>query len=514
MSPPKGHRNLGIRGGTTICQGILTLINLSYEVNVPIDTVMAICQFWAGTTLMVQWRTAMPSMFILRAIPSYIRCLLSFYGASCGRRWPWDDCNTGAWSDVSKVFRVLNIVAAVRFFLNGLSLTLQYMYPKRGVGQRGNEQLFYRGCVRLTGIPLHLTRAMLKLGELSGTDLERRPVEIFVNLTRALVIIPIAAWSLLNQWATSGTGRKTDDIRTTGKGMIPGGSPDNFVDLVEPHKGDRNLLARSVLEFAQFFFSMWLVCYNVDRFHMIVQAFCEVVTSIALFVQWKLDHASTHYARAFVSFLTVPSFVHLGICGHGWPGEVCDSDAWSDVRRPFRILMFFAALRMLLNGCSLFLQNVFPDRGVTEKHGNEQLYFRGIIRWTGTPLYLVLTMQSFADFNGTKWERPPIELVVQLIRALVILPLLTCSLAHQWRYTGLDDDPRCSHQGSVKRTSTSSTAGQKETSSNGTHNGHHSARQTSNGSQEEANAIVAPPKGTGQCDIVATAVVGKSVMRI
>merc|ERR1719454_2456011 len=119
MGAPKGHRNLGIRGGTTLCQGLLTLINLSYEINVPIDTVMAICQFWAGTTLIVQWRTANPKMFIARAIPSYIRCVLSFYGASCGRRWPWEECNVEAWSDVRVSFRVLHCFAAVRFFLNG-----------------------------------------------------------------------------------------------------------------------------------------------------------------------------------------------------------------------------------------------------------------------------------------------------------------------------------------------------------------------------------------------------------
>merc|ERR1719343_1342409 len=113
-------------------------------------------------------------MFIARAIPSYIRCVLSFYGASCGRRWPWDECNDEAWRDVRKILRVLHCVAAVRFFLNGLSLTLQYFYPKRGVGQHGNEQLFYRGCVRLAGIPLHLTRAMLKLAELSDTEYQKR----------------------------------------------------------------------------------------------------------------------------------------------------------------------------------------------------------------------------------------------------------------------------------------------------------------------------------------------------
>lgn len=336
------------------------------------------------------------------------------------------------------------------FFLNGLSLTLQYKYPKRGVGKRGNEQLFYRGLVRLSGIPLHLCRAMLKLGELHGTEFERQPVEIFINLMRALVVIPIAAWSLLNQWATSGTGKKTDDTRTSGKGVIPEGTADSFADYVEPHKGDRNLIIRSVMESLQFFFTVWLICYNIDTFHMILQGLCEIVTSLALFRQWQHDHESTHFVRATASFITVPSFLHLGICGYGWPWDDCDTDAWeSKLRRPFRVLMCFAALRMFGNGVSLVLQNKFPARGVTKTYGNEQLFFRSIIRFSGIPLYLAVTMQSFADLDSTQWRRPLIENVINLIRCCVILPTLACALAHQWRFTGTETNPRTTPQGAL-----------------------------------------------------------------
>lgn len=307
------------------------------------------------------------------------------------------------------------------------------------------NSFFYRGIIRLTGIPLHLTRALLKLGELTDTQYERRPVEIFVNLMRALVVVPIAAWSLLNQWATSGHGRKTDDDRTNAKGIVPEGAPDSFADWVEPNKGDRNMLIRSVMEFAQMFFSVWLVCYRIDTFHMILQGMCELVTSMALFYQWKYDHASTHYVRAFVSLTLFPSFLHLGLCGHGtWPWDHCDTNGWSDIRRPFRALMFLAAIRMLLNAVSLVCQNLYPRRGVTPNYGHEQLLFRSIIRFSGIPLYLAITMQALADFEGTEWERAPLELVVQLIRALVILPILCCSLAHQWRFTGTDHGGRSS----------------------------------------------------------------------
>merc|ERR1711971_385296 len=147
---------------------------------------------------------------------------------------------------------------------------------------------------------------MVKVGILDGTDSEKKPVEIFINLFNALIIIPIAAWSLLNQWATSGTGKKTDDIRTTEKGIIPIGSPDSFVDFIEPHKGDRNLLYRSVMYLLHFFFTFWLLFCDIDPFHMLVQGLCEFMTCGALLYQWRHDHESTHYVRAVFSFITVP----------------------------------------------------------------------------------------------------------------------------------------------------------------------------------------------------------------
>merc|ERR1712183_876244 len=82
-------------------------------------------------------------------------------------------------------------------------------------------------------------------------------------------------------------------------------------------------------------------------------------------------------------------------------------------------------------------------------YGNEQLMYRSIIRFAGIPLYLTVTMQAFADLNGTQWQRPLIELVINLIRCCVVLPILTCALAHQWRFTGYDENPRCTPQGSL-----------------------------------------------------------------
>merc|ERR1712232_1062405 len=111
--------------------------------------------------------------------------------------------------------------------------------------------------------------------------------------------------------------------------------------------------------------------------------------------------------------------------------------------------MCLAALRMFMNGVSLVLQCMFPARGVTKTYGNEQLFFRSIIRFAGIPLYVAVTMQSFADLDATEWRRPLIENVINLIRCCVILPILTCSLAHQWKYTGTDANPRTTPQGAL-----------------------------------------------------------------
>merc|ERR1712137_963671 len=101
-------------------------------------------------------------MFVARACANYTRCFFVFHAAVCGRTWIGDECVDAAWSDARLPFRVLHCIAALRFLLLGLSLTLQFLFPLRGVGVRGNEQLFYRGCMCSLEAPLHFFRAMLK----------------------------------------------------------------------------------------------------------------------------------------------------------------------------------------------------------------------------------------------------------------------------------------------------------------------------------------------------------------
>merc|ERR1712045_998304 len=103
-------------------------------------------------------------------------------------------------TDTRLVFRILHIVAALRMVLNGSSLFLQYRYPHRMFASHGNEQLFYRGCIQATGVPINIIRGALKISILTGTEYERLPVEVAVNFVRAFVTIPISSGSLLNQW--------------------------------------------------------------------------------------------------------------------------------------------------------------------------------------------------------------------------------------------------------------------------------------------------------------------------
>lgn len=167
---------------------------------------LAICQAMAAATLFAQWRTGAPWFFIARAIPSFARCVLNVRAAHCGRGLLWEGCDSRGWRDERLVFRVFFGVNAIRMFLEGVSLVLQYTQPGRGVTvAHGHEQLFYRGCMRSFGAPLHLTRGVLKLCLLTGTDFVRKPEEIVVNFIRC-PLVAISAWSLWTQWRHTGTG--------------------------------------------------------------------------------------------------------------------------------------------------------------------------------------------------------------------------------------------------------------------------------------------------------------------
>lgn len=436
-SGPKGHRNLAIRGGVASCQCLLSLILVAYEINVSTTLPTSVCQFLAAITLFVQWHTAHPWMFVGRAIPSFIRSALALYVSFCGRKWVGEGCVDEAWQDVRLPFRVLQCIASLRFFLNGTSLLLQFLLPLRGVGIRGNEQLFYRGFLRALGVPLHFLLGMLKLGELTGTEWDRAPLEIGIHFIRCFILIPIASWSLLNQWVVTGSGRKTDDIRTTQQGERVAGALDTVGDFLDAHKGHRNLIIRGAMAFFQCFVTLCLVGYGIDVLHKLPLAACQFLAGAALFHQWKSDDSKMFVLRGVLSFLRAAFLVHLAECGRVGLNDACDNSAWSDIRRPFRILHYFAAVRMFLSGVSLILQFKYPERGVTAMYGNEQLFYRGCIRAFGIPIYLARAILKIMDLVDTEWERTSVEIATNFIRAFILIPIQTWSLLHQWRFTGI-----------------------------------------------------------------------------
>jgi len=205
----KGHNQLIVRGVVAFAQATLSLILMSALRDIPHNQLLMCCQLVASASLFIQWQSGSPWMFVLRAAPSFIRVVLLLYQSACGRRHFWQDCDAHAWMDVRSPFRVIHVFAAVRFFLNGSSLLLQFQYPFRGVTvNRGNEQLLIRAWVRTAGVPLQLLRGILKQALLTNTDFERSTIEVLVNFLRCALITTSAA-SLFIQWRTSGTGVAT-----------------------------------------------------------------------------------------------------------------------------------------------------------------------------------------------------------------------------------------------------------------------------------------------------------------
>jgi len=332
----------------------------------------------------------------------------------------------------------------VRLFLNGMSLVMQYKYPKAGVGIHGNQQLFYRGLFNVTGIPLHFLRAMLKLGELAGTSWERSVVEIVVNFIRAFVLIPITSWSLLSQWISCGAGRQTDDWRTNNLGEKNDKGLDTIGEYIDAHSGHRNLLIRSVMALLNAMLTLFLVVYEIDMVHKLPLLLCQLGSAAALYWQWRMDSAAMFLVRAALSFFRVILSVHLAACGRVPGLDTCDETAWDDLRRPLRLLHILAAVRMASNGLSLCLQYANPGRGRTQGYGDEQLLYRGVIRATGVPLYLSRVLAKMA-LAGTEWERLPLELAVDFMRCLVVVPIQSWSLVHQWRYSGFEQEESTSN---------------------------------------------------------------------
>merc|ERR1712157_384290 len=100
-----------------------------------------------------------------------------------------------------------------------------------------------------------------------------------------------------------------------------------------------------------------------------------LLASGSLFVQWRTGNPWMFVVRSLLSLVRCGLMLQLSLCGRAWLWQPCDWAGWHDVRLPFRIINCFASLRFLVNALSLLLQFLFPKRGVTALHGNEQLLY-------------------------------------------------------------------------------------------------------------------------------------------
>ena len=204
----KGHWQLGVRSITALCHCIISVILYRNEVDRPHTLPLALCQLGSSLSCAHQLVTGLSVNFLARALFSAVRVVIATHLSICGRRYPSEECDQAGWSDVRLPFRALALVAAMRMTMNALSLILHYLYPKAGVtASTGNEQLYYRGFVRALGTPLHLLRGGLKLALLVGTSFERSDLEISINFVRGLLVIPVAAWSLIYQYRDTGSNK-------------------------------------------------------------------------------------------------------------------------------------------------------------------------------------------------------------------------------------------------------------------------------------------------------------------
>ena len=137
-------------------------------------------------------------MFIVRAILSYIRAVSAIHTALCGRAQQGTECTFIGWDDIRIPGRAICIFACLRLVANGTSIMIQYNHPERTFLDRGNDQLFYRSLIQATGTPMNFLRGVLKIVLLSGTVYERHEIEIYADLTRALLLVPICSISLFH----------------------------------------------------------------------------------------------------------------------------------------------------------------------------------------------------------------------------------------------------------------------------------------------------------------------------
>mmetsp|Transcript_40642 Transcript_40642/g.106825 ORF Transcript_40642/g.106825 Transcript_40642/m.106825 type:complete len:259 (+) Transcript_40642:57-833(+) len=204
----RGSVQLAVRGCVGIGQGILDVLLLSNEVDLPHVPFVLVAHFCSTLSFFHQWRSGDPKMFLVRAGASLLRVGVQFHTAVCGRTWPADGCDLDGWSDIRLPLRIAACAAGSQLIGNALWLILHYLYPASGVtATTGCRFLWWRGVWRIILCVINLFRGSYKIDVyLTSTTVYRGPVEISVNFLRGGMLTPVAVWSLLRQYQTTGTG--------------------------------------------------------------------------------------------------------------------------------------------------------------------------------------------------------------------------------------------------------------------------------------------------------------------
>jgi len=208
---PEGHPMLGVRGTVALLQCATTLILVFSGINWSQTIPLAMMQFVSAGTLLAQWdKSGRDHMYVVRGCASLVRAIVVLRTSACGRVFPpWAGCDAEPWrghENIRLPFRCIHVLACIRQLANAWSLLNQYHLVGDGVTpDNGHRQLWIRARIRASGVPIQLARFILKLVLLDDTRYERGDVEVACNFVRAVLLIPLSAWSLNHQYYTSGS---------------------------------------------------------------------------------------------------------------------------------------------------------------------------------------------------------------------------------------------------------------------------------------------------------------------
>jgi hypothetical protein len=433
----KGPLNLFWRSLLEVVQGILSFLAVLTDSDSSGHLFpRGICQIVAALTLLVQFKTAHPSTFAVRALADFAQAGLLIRAVACGLASFGDDCHSG-WGDARAPILVVACLEAIRMTLLGISLLIQLAFPKQGWGQHGNNQLLCRGMLQICGIAVQYSEGMMKNGSWFNTEFETRAFEVVMHFARAFILLPLLAWALFDQWVSCGTGARTDDIRTSGVAEAHPNRVDNVMHKVSPHKGHRNLLIRALTTTGQASVTMWLIIYGVGRARLVPHICGQLVGALSLLIQWRKGNPKMFLVRGASNWWNCLWAIYGCICGTStWYGSACQQAPWKDERVYAKILSALLAFRLFCNGCSLFCQYKYPQR-MFRGHGNAQLFFRGLIQASGIPLHVA----AFC-LKGVAYKDPDfkpyhaVDISANLIRGLLFIPISSASLLNQWYNTG------------------------------------------------------------------------------